>query len=140
MTNINDLDDFKALEPFFRIIEQGLDGLADGGHFFDLLAEEENTTNRAVPDTATGPSPDLPFPCSPDELTLTRSVLAASPGEAAVRQPSAASAVTVPRWATMREQVRCEPGRMGQASSCRRAISSHNRVERVPSCVRAAEG
>ena len=30
MTAINDLDDFKALEPFFRIIEQGLDGLADG--------------------------------------------------------------------------------------------------------------
>src|ERR1700722_7317475 len=40
MTTINDLDDFKALEPFFRIIEQGLHGLADGGHFFDLLAED----------------------------------------------------------------------------------------------------
>jgi uncharacterized protein len=37
---INDLDDFKALEPFFRIIEKGLDGLADGTHFFDLLAED----------------------------------------------------------------------------------------------------
>ncbi len=34
MTTINDPDDFQALEPFFRIIEQGLDGLADGGHFF----------------------------------------------------------------------------------------------------------
>jgi uncharacterized protein len=40
MTTINDLDDFKALEPFFRIIQQGLDGLADGGHFFDLLADD----------------------------------------------------------------------------------------------------
>ena len=40
MAAINDLDDFKALEPFFRIIEEGLDGLADGGHFFDLLAED----------------------------------------------------------------------------------------------------
>ena len=40
ITTINDLDDFKALEPFFRIIEEGLDGLADGGHFFDLLAED----------------------------------------------------------------------------------------------------
>jgi ketosteroid isomerase-like protein len=40
MTTINDLDDFKALEPFFRIIEQGLDGLADGGHFFDLLTDD----------------------------------------------------------------------------------------------------
>lgn len=40
MTTINDLDDFKALEPFFRIIEQALYGLADGGHFFELLAED----------------------------------------------------------------------------------------------------
>jgi ketosteroid isomerase-like protein len=40
MTTIDDLDDFKALEPFFRIIEQGLDGLADGPHFFDMLAED----------------------------------------------------------------------------------------------------
>src|SRR6266849_454519 len=40
MTAINDLGDFEALDPFFRIIEQGLDGLADGGHFFDLLAED----------------------------------------------------------------------------------------------------
>jgi uncharacterized protein len=37
---IDNLDDFKALDPFFRIIEQGLDGIADGGHFFDLLAED----------------------------------------------------------------------------------------------------
>jgi ketosteroid isomerase-like protein len=40
MSTIADLDDFKALEPFFRIIEEGLDGLADGGHFFELLAED----------------------------------------------------------------------------------------------------
>lgn len=40
MTLINDLDDFKALDPFFRIIEQGLDGLADGDRFFDLLVED----------------------------------------------------------------------------------------------------
>src|SRR5207302_8467083 len=39
-TTIRDLDDFKALDPFFRIIEKGLDGIADGGHFFDLLAEK----------------------------------------------------------------------------------------------------
>jgi hypothetical protein len=37
---ITDLDDFKALDAFFRIIEQGLDGIADGRHFFDLLAED----------------------------------------------------------------------------------------------------
>ena len=39
-TTITDLDDFKALDPFIRIIEKGLDGIADGGHFFDLLAEK----------------------------------------------------------------------------------------------------
>jgi ketosteroid isomerase-like protein len=39
-TTITDLDDFKALDPFFRIIEKGLDGIADGGHFFDLLADD----------------------------------------------------------------------------------------------------
>src|ERR1700738_1938207 len=39
-TTITDLDDFKALDPFFRIIEKGLEGIADGPHFFDLLAEK----------------------------------------------------------------------------------------------------
>src|SRR6201985_181983 len=39
-TTITDLDDFKALDPFFRIIEKGLDGIADGGHFFNLLGED----------------------------------------------------------------------------------------------------
>jgi uncharacterized protein len=37
---IDNLDDFDALAPFFRIIEEGLDGIADGGHFFDLLADD----------------------------------------------------------------------------------------------------
>jgi len=40
VSTINDLGDFTALDPFFRIIQEGLDGLADGGHFFDLLAED----------------------------------------------------------------------------------------------------
>ena len=39
MITINALDDFKALDPFFRIIEKGLPGLVDG-NFFDLLAED----------------------------------------------------------------------------------------------------
>jgi len=34
------MDDFRALEPFFRTIEQGLAEFADGDHFFDLLAED----------------------------------------------------------------------------------------------------
>jgi uncharacterized protein len=39
-TAINDLDDFRALEPFFRAIEAALSGLADGDNFFDLLADD----------------------------------------------------------------------------------------------------
>jgi ketosteroid isomerase-like protein len=39
-TPIDDLGDFAALDPFFRIIEQGLAGLVDGGHFFELLADD----------------------------------------------------------------------------------------------------
>jgi ketosteroid isomerase-like protein len=39
-TAITDLDDFAALDPFFRIIEQGLRGLVEPGHFFDLMAED----------------------------------------------------------------------------------------------------
>ena len=30
---ISDLADFAALDPFFRIVEQGLDGLAGPGHW-----------------------------------------------------------------------------------------------------------
>ncbi len=37
---ITDLENFAALDPFFRIIEKGLDGLVDGPHFFDLLHED----------------------------------------------------------------------------------------------------
>jgi len=40
MTAVSQLDDFQALDPFFRIIEGGLAGLVDGEHFFDLLAED----------------------------------------------------------------------------------------------------
>jgi hypothetical protein len=37
---IRDIEDFRALDPFFRIIEQGLQGLADGDNFFELLADD----------------------------------------------------------------------------------------------------
>src|ERR1700684_2522079 len=40
MTAVGHLADFQALDPFFRIIEEGVAGLADGEHFFDLLAED----------------------------------------------------------------------------------------------------
>ena len=39
-TPVDDIADFEALGPFFRIIEEGLAGLVDGQHFFDLLAED----------------------------------------------------------------------------------------------------
>jgi ketosteroid isomerase-like protein len=37
---IANLDDFTALDPFFRIIEKGLGGLVDPGHFFNLMADD----------------------------------------------------------------------------------------------------
>jgi uncharacterized protein len=40
MTAIANLEDFKALDPFFRIVEEGLRGIADGDHFFDLITED----------------------------------------------------------------------------------------------------
>lgn len=40
MSTIENLDDFTALDPFFRIVEQGVAGLVDGAHFFDMLAED----------------------------------------------------------------------------------------------------
>ena len=33
-------EDFEALDPLFRIVEEGLNGLGDGDHFFDLLADD----------------------------------------------------------------------------------------------------
>ena len=40
MTAVRNLADFQALEPFFRIIEDGVAGIVDGEHFFDMLAED----------------------------------------------------------------------------------------------------
>jgi uncharacterized protein len=37
---VANIEDFAALDPFFRAIERGLDGLVDGTHFFDLMAED----------------------------------------------------------------------------------------------------
>jgi uncharacterized protein len=37
---VDNIEDFQALEPFFRVIETGLAGVVGGGHFFDLLAED----------------------------------------------------------------------------------------------------
>jgi ketosteroid isomerase-like protein len=40
VTAVDHLDDFRGLDPFFRIIKEGLTGVADGDHFFDLLADD----------------------------------------------------------------------------------------------------
>lgn len=40
MNPIANLEDFAALEPFFRIVEHGLQDLVGPGHFFDLMAED----------------------------------------------------------------------------------------------------
>ncbi|MFJ3219679.1 nuclear transport factor 2 family protein [Kitasatospora sp. NPDC086801] len=40
---VKDPDDFKALEPFFRIVGKGLEGLVDGDHFFDWFTEDAVT-------------------------------------------------------------------------------------------------
>ena len=37
---IENMDDFRALDPFFRIIEEGLAVYVDGEHFFDMLAHD----------------------------------------------------------------------------------------------------
>jgi uncharacterized protein len=37
---IREPDDFRALDPFFRIIELGLEGLTDGDHCFERLADD----------------------------------------------------------------------------------------------------
>jgi uncharacterized protein len=37
---IENISDFRALDPFFRIIERALADLVDGDHFFDMLAED----------------------------------------------------------------------------------------------------
>jgi hypothetical protein len=33
-------DKFKALDPFFNVVMKGLDGLVDGVHFWDVVADE----------------------------------------------------------------------------------------------------
>ncbi|MDH6215419.1 nuclear transport factor 2 family protein [Streptomyces pseudovenezuelae] len=40
VNGIDNIDDFAALGPFFRIVQEGLADLVDGDHFFGLLAED----------------------------------------------------------------------------------------------------
>jgi uncharacterized protein len=40
VSSVNNLEDFEALEPFFNIVTEGVGGLTDGGHYFDMLAED----------------------------------------------------------------------------------------------------
>ena len=43
---IHEYGDYTALDPFFRIIEEGLAGFVDHGHFFDLLARKRHLRLR----------------------------------------------------------------------------------------------
>ena len=38
--HVENTGEFAALDPFFRIVQEGLAGLVDGDHFFALLAED----------------------------------------------------------------------------------------------------
>jgi ketosteroid isomerase-like protein len=40
VSSVSNLEDFAALEPFFNIIKQGVGGLVDGDHYFDMLADD----------------------------------------------------------------------------------------------------
>jgi ketosteroid isomerase-like protein len=40
VSRLTDHDDFRALRPFFRIVEEALTGIVDGADFFDVLAED----------------------------------------------------------------------------------------------------
>jgi uncharacterized protein len=44
------MDDFRALDPFFRVIERGLAEFVDGEHFFDMLADDVVFDFITVPD------------------------------------------------------------------------------------------
>jgi ketosteroid isomerase-like protein len=39
MADPADYSAFKALDPFFAVVMQGLDGLVDGAHFWDCIAD-----------------------------------------------------------------------------------------------------
>jgi hypothetical protein len=58
MTAVSNLDDFQALDPFSRIVEEGVAGLADGEHFFDLLAEDV-VLDLTRPDTSPAALPAI---------------------------------------------------------------------------------
>jgi ketosteroid isomerase-like protein len=40
MSTIHNLGEFRALDPFFRIVEQAVAELVDGEHYFDMLADD----------------------------------------------------------------------------------------------------
>jgi hypothetical protein len=44
---IDNIEDFRALDPFFRIIEEGLHGYVDGGHFFDLITKSKTSSSSS---------------------------------------------------------------------------------------------
>jgi hypothetical protein len=51
---------FKALDPFFNIVQQGLAGLVDGDHYFDTIADNAVFEFRYI------------FPDGPGDLIVVR--------------------------------------------------------------------
>lgn len=76
MKAVSNLDDFQALDPFFRIIEEGVAGLVDGEHFFDLLAEDvvfgTSSRSRATRAVSQGakPWPSYIGPMAPRSFSI----------------------------------------------------------------------
>jgi ketosteroid isomerase-like protein len=48
MTTIRDIEDFRALDPFFRIIERGLEDLVDGRPYNNRYISVIALTDRKI--------------------------------------------------------------------------------------------
>ena len=92
-----DLADFRALDPFFRIIEQGLQGIADGEHFFDPLADDV-----VVEYIVTVPGyPHTPTPLWVPETAGTARDLFVRPGQVARHDPLVTLRLTYQMFSTL---------------------------------------
>ena len=52
---------FQALDPFFRVVEQGLREFVDGGHYFDTIADDAAPTCVNAYDQAMGANPNSAY-------------------------------------------------------------------------------
>ena len=45
---VDRVEDFQALEPFCQVVEDGLAGLVDGGHFFDSCPTTSSSSSQRL--------------------------------------------------------------------------------------------